>query len=77
VVGVYLPHQSAAQRRSTAYVSRANLRLGDLVFYYNPIHHVAIYVGDNKIMHAPRAGDRVHMADMFQAGPIHSYGRPS
>jgi peptidoglycan DL-endopeptidase CwlO len=75
-VGVYLPHQSAAQRRSTAYVSRANLRLGDLVFYYNPIHHVAIYVGDNKIMHAPSAGDNVRMAELGHA-PIHSYGRPS
>ena len=76
VVGVYLPHQSQAQRQSTAYVSRANLRLGDLIFYYNPIHHVAIYVGDNKIMHAPHAGDNVRMSDMFYA-PIHSYGRPS
>jgi peptidoglycan DL-endopeptidase CwlO len=75
-VGVYLPHQSRAQRASIPYVSRANLRLGDIVFYYNPIHHLGIYVGDNKIMHAPSAGDNVRMADMDQAGPIHSYGRP-
>jgi len=75
-VGVYLPHQSRSQRASTPYVSRANLRLGDLVFYYNPIHHVAIYVGNGKVMHAPSFGDRVRMADMDQAGPIHSYGRP-
>jgi cell wall-associated NlpC family hydrolase len=58
------------------YVSRANLRLGDIVFYYNPIHHVAIYVGDGKVMHAPSFGDHVRMADMDQAGPIHSFGRP-
>ena len=55
----------------------ANLQVGDLVFYYNPIHHVGIYVGDNKIMHAPSAGDFVRMADMDGAGPIHSFGRPS
>jgi cell wall-associated NlpC family hydrolase len=75
-VGVYLPHQSAQQRRSIPYVNRADLKLGDLVFYYNPIHHVGVYVGDNKIMHAPAAGERVHMEDMDHAGPIHSFGRP-
>lgn len=75
-VGVYLPHQSLQQRRSVPYVNRSELKLGDLVFYYNPIHHVGIYVGDNKIMHAPAAGDRVRMADMDEAGPIHSFGRP-
>jgi cell wall-associated NlpC family hydrolase len=76
-VGVYLPHQAQSQRASTVYVSRANLRIGDLVFYYNPIHHVAIYVGNNKIMHAPTFGDVVRMADMDSTGPIHSFGRPA
>jgi cell wall-associated NlpC family hydrolase len=76
-VGVSIPHQSQSQRASMPYVSRANLQVGDIVFYYNPIHHVAIYVGDNKIMHAPSAGDFVRMADMDAAGPIHSFGRPS
>jgi len=75
-VGVYLPHQSRAQRASIPYVSRGNLRLGDLVFYFNPIHHVAVYVGDGKIMQAPAAGDSVRMTDMNAPGPIHSYGRP-
>ena len=76
-VGVYLPHQSRAQRASIPYVTRANLRLGDLVFYYNPIHHVAIYVGDGKVMHAPSFGDVVRMATLDSSGPIHSFGRPS
>jgi cell wall-associated NlpC family hydrolase len=76
-VGVSIPHQSKSQRASMPYVTRANLQVGDLVFYYNPIHHVAIYVGDNKIMHAPSAGDFVRMADMDAAGPIHSFGRPA
>jgi hypothetical protein len=74
-VGVFLPHQSRAQRASVPYITRSQLQLGDLVFYYNPIHHVAIYVGDNKIMQAPQAGDYVRMSDMDAAGPIHSYGR--
>jgi hypothetical protein len=74
--GVYLPHQSRSQRASIPYVKRANLKLGDLVFYFNPIHHVAIYVGNNKVMHAPTFGDNVRMADMDAVGPIHSFGRP-
>jgi len=76
-VGVSMPHQSKQQRSSMPYVKRADLQVGDLVFYYASIHHVGIYVGDNKIMHAPAAGDNVRMADMDQAGPIHSFGRPS
>jgi peptidoglycan DL-endopeptidase CwlO len=76
-VKVYLPHQSSEQRASIPYVSRANLKIGDLVFYYRPIHHVGIYVGDNKIVHAPSAGDYVRMANMDDSGPINSFGRPS
>jgi len=76
-VGVYLPHQSRAQRAPIPYVSRANLRLGDLVFYYNPIHHVAVYVGDGKIMHASTFGEPVRMARLEDSGPIHSFGRPN
>lgn len=75
-VGVYLPHNAADQRRSVTSVARANLQLGDLVFFYSPIHHVGIYVGDGKIMHAPSAGDFVRMAIMDDAGPVNSFGRP-
>lgn len=73
--GVYLPHQSQSQRSATVSVSRANLKIGDLVFYYRPIHHVAIYEGDGKIMQAPAAGDNVRMSVMDTAGPINSFGR--
>ncbi len=75
-VGVYLPHNAAAQRRSIPYVSRANLRVGDLVFYYSDLHHVAIYVGGGKVVHAPSFGDHVRMRVLEDVGPVHSYGRP-
>lgn len=75
-VGVYLPHNSAAQRRSMPYVDQADLQVGDLVYYGGDLHHVAIYVGDGKIMQAPQAGDVVRMSDMRSPGSIHSYGRP-
>jgi peptidoglycan DL-endopeptidase CwlO len=74
-VGVYLPHNAAAQRRSMPYVSRANIQLGDLVFYYSDLHHVAIYVGNGKVMSAPTFGDHVRMVSM-DVMPVHSIGRP-
>jgi peptidoglycan DL-endopeptidase CwlO len=75
-VGVYMPHNAAAQRSVMPYVSRANLQLGDLVFYYSDLHHVGIYVGDGKVMVAPQSGDYVRMV-LIDRSPIHSYGRPA
>jgi cell wall-associated NlpC family hydrolase len=60
-VGVYLPHQSGAQYGYGRHVSSSELRPGDLVFYYSPIHHVGIYIGGGRIVHAanPSAGVRI------------------
>lgn len=75
-VGVSLPHNAAAQRQSMTAVTRANLKVGDLVFYYGDVRHVAIFVGDGKVMHAPQPYDNVRMAEMDGVGPIKSYGHP-
>lgn len=74
--GVYLPHNAAAQRRSMPYVTQADLQIGDLVFYYSDLSHVAIYVGAGKVVSAPQPGDVVRMMDMYTGAPIHSFGRP-
>ena len=57
--GVSLPHYSAAQSRYGKKVSYSAARPGDLLFYGNPISHVAIYLGGGKMIHAPRPGSRV------------------
>ncbi len=75
-VGVYLPHNAAAQRRSMRSVSRANIKVGDLVFYGSNTHHVAIYVGGGKVMHAPTFGDHVRMAPIDDVGGVTGIGRP-
>ena len=62
--GVSLPHSSAAQFRYGKFVSRSNLKAGDLVFFGTPISHVGIYLGGNKMVHAPRTGSRVKVATM-------------
>lgn len=49
--GITLPRTSNAQSKVGKYVSRGNLKPGDLVFFYSPVHHVAIYIGNGKIIH--------------------------
>ena len=51
-VGVSLPHSSRGQYGVGRPVSRANLKPGDLIFWYSPIHHVGMYMGNGKIVHA-------------------------
>ena len=41
------------QSRMGTPVSRADLRPGDLVFFYSPVSHVGIYIGNGQIVHAP------------------------
>jgi cell wall-associated NlpC family hydrolase len=59
--GVSLPHYSAAQSRYGKRVSYSSARPGDLLFYGQPISHVAIYLGGGKMVHAPRPGSRVRV----------------
>ena len=51
-VGVSLPHSSRAQYNVGRAVSRSELQPGDLIFWYRPIHHVGMYIGNGKIVHA-------------------------
>ncbi len=61
--GVRLPHSSRAQYGYGRSVNRASLLPGDLVFFGSPISHVGIYIGKNKMVHAPRPGARVQIAE--------------
>jgi cell wall-associated NlpC family hydrolase len=73
--GVGLPHNAAEQWGSVAHISRADLRPGDLVFYFGDIHHVALYLGDNRVIHAPTYGQDVRVQSI-DLGSIYGYGRP-
>jgi cell wall-associated NlpC family hydrolase len=61
--GVRLPHSSRAQFSYGRSITRSNLQPGDLVFFGSPISHVGIYIGKNKMVHAPRPGARVQIAE--------------
>src|SRR4051794_34677400 len=62
--GKSLPRTSRAQASAGTPVSKANLQPGDLVFFYKPISHVGIYIGNGKIVHASRKGQPVKVSDM-------------
>jgi cell wall-associated NlpC family hydrolase len=63
--GISLPHSSSAQYGIGHHVSSSDLQPGDLVFYYSPISHVAMYIGNGLIVEAanPGAGVRVSGVD--------------
>jgi len=49
--GIQLPRSSKEQSVVGTFVARNQLEPGDLVFFYSPIHHVAIYIGNGQILH--------------------------
>jgi peptidoglycan DL-endopeptidase CwlO len=73
--GVSLPHSSSAQYSSGPHVSTSELQPGDLVFYYEPISHVAMYIGDGQIVHASNPSEPVNVASV-DSMPITGAVRP-
>jgi cell wall-associated NlpC family hydrolase len=63
--GVSLPHSSSAQYSSGPRVAASDLMPGDLVFYYSPISHVGMYIGNGLIVHAANPGAGVRVADLY------------
>ena len=50
--GVSLPHSSRSQSQMGQAVSVGELQPGDLLFYYSPTSHVAMYIGNGQMVHA-------------------------
>ena len=66
--GVALPHSSRAQSGLGVEVARADLQPGDLVFFYSPISHVGLYIGNGMIVHARTFGKPVSVTSVDQTG---------
>jgi cell wall-associated NlpC family hydrolase len=74
--GVSLPRRASQQRRAVMYIPRSQARPGDLVFFHNSggrVYHVGLYAGNNRTLHAPRPGQRVHVARIWTSNV--SFGR--
>jgi cell wall-associated NlpC family hydrolase len=72
--GINLPRTAAQQSRVGTPVSRSQLRAGDLVFFYSPVSHVGIYLGNNKILNASESGQPVKVSSMANM-PFHNARR--
>jgi peptidoglycan DL-endopeptidase CwlO len=71
--GVGLPHSSGAQMGSGTPVSQSELQPGDLVFYYSPVSHVGMYIGNGQIVNALNPGAGVGISgvnDMPYSGAV-------
>lgn len=78
--GVHLPRIASDQYKSTQHINLDDLQPGDLVFWSssgnpNSIYHVALYVGNNSIIEAPRTGEYVKQASLYIMGTPSFYGR--
>ena len=66
--GITLPRNSRSQYGAGKAVSKSNLQPGDLIFSSTDgtgnITHVAIYVGNGQMIHAPRSGKNVEKVSM-------------
>ena len=66
--GISLPHSSAAQSRLGVAVSRSELQPGDLIYFYSPVSHVALYIGNGKMVHARTYGQPVAVTSVDMSG---------
>ncbi|KAB3520837.1 endopeptidase [Corynebacterium sp. zg254] len=62
--GKKIPRTSSAQIAGGSPVSLSNIQVGDVVGYYGGNSHVAIYIGDGKVVHAINSGTPVKVTDM-------------
>lgn len=66
--GVKLGRTTYDQIYNGEFVSRENLKPGDLVFFGTESpHHVGIYVGNNTYIHAPRTGDVIKKSPLTRS----------
>jgi hypothetical protein len=63
--GIHPPRTAAMQQKWATTESQAAALPGDQVFWGNPAHHTAFYMGGNKMLEAPHTGANVMIADLY------------
>ncbi|WP_405517478.1 NlpC/P60 family protein [Streptomyces canus] len=77
--GVDLPRVTYDQVNAGTTVTLADAQPGDLVFFYDDISHVGLYIGNGMMIHAPKPGAYVREESIYYDGEsaIHSVVRPA
>jgi hypothetical protein len=67
-MGYDLPRVSYQQAEAGRAVEGglANAQPGDILAFGSPVHHVAIYIGDNQMIEAPRPGKNVQVSSVYE-----------
>lgn len=73
--GVVLPRNSRMQFNALPHVPVTEAKPGDLIFYYNPISHVGLYLGNGQMVHSPALGKTVEITNINWAKVV-GVGRP-
>jgi peptidoglycan DL-endopeptidase CwlO len=63
--GISLPHYTGDLWQSGVHIPRADLEPGDLVFFFQDISHVGIYLGDGMMVDAPDFGEQVRVEPVY------------
>ncbi|MFF4602069.1 NlpC/P60 family protein [Streptomyces sp. NPDC001339] len=74
--GVELPRTTWDQVKVGERVATNDLQPGDLVFFYNDISHVGMYIGGGKMIHAPKPGASVREESIYYM-PVYGNVRPA
>jgi cell wall-associated NlpC family hydrolase len=65
-IGIDLPRLAADQAtRGTPVSNLDQAKPGDLLAFNRPVDHIAIYIGDGKMIAAPQPGERVKVQDVY------------
>jgi cell wall-associated NlpC family hydrolase len=77
--GVDLPRTTYDQVTAGTTIPLTSARPGDLIFFYDNIGHVGLYIGNGMMIHAPKPGAYVREESIFYdgEGSIHSVVRPA
>ncbi|MCX5531783.1 NlpC/P60 family protein [Streptomyces sp. NBC_00006] len=77
--GISLPRTTWDQVEVGKTVPLSDIQPGDLVFFYDDISHVGLYMGDGMMVHAPKPGAVVREESIYYDGTssIHSVVRPA
>ncbi|GGV48799.1 C40 family peptidase [Streptomyces griseoflavus] len=77
--GVALPRTTYDQVNAGTTVPVSQARPGDLVFFYDDVTHVGLYIGNGMMIHAPKPGTYVREESIFYDGEssVHSVVRPA
>lgn len=65
-INVTVPRTAKSQGYWGTSISKSNLKPGDILYWNSPYDHVAIYIGNNKIIHAPEPGKNVTIVNIYK-----------